>query len=42
MAASAVILALQFPGCEGHTNFPQPLTISSPDISGGKLSPAHL
>lgn len=36
----AMFVVLQFPGCQGQTNFPQPLTISTPDISGGTLSPA--
>lgn len=39
-ALGVMVLALQLQGCGGHPNFPQPLTISTPDISGGKLAPA--
>jgi phosphatidylethanolamine-binding protein (PEBP) family uncharacterized protein len=39
-AVGAVIVALLFASCTSSANFPQPLTISTRDINGGKLAPA--
>jgi phosphatidylethanolamine-binding protein (PEBP) family uncharacterized protein len=39
-ALGVMVLTLQLQGCGSHSNLPRPLTISAPDISGGKLAPA--
>lgn len=39
-AVGAMVVAVLFAGCMGQPNYPLPLTISTPDLSGGKLATA--